>query len=155
MVSDTLMYDAYNYTHTLQMERTKGKLVVQSFNLPDNVNVSQFKIDHLFGQVDCTWTYSGQTEVTHPAEVNPAFEVVEKTLLSPSTEVKASVLQVGFYRKEGTHMELVLCPPDIDITLYRNQLTVVRYVYDAQNDDFLIYVLFNDSWQQIHGLEIN
>ena len=155
MVCDTLTYDAYNYNHTLQMERTKGKLIIQSFNLPDDVNVSLFKIDHLFEQVDRTWTYGGQTDVNHHAEVIPEFEVVEKVLLSPSTGVKESILKIGFYCRKDTHMPLIMFPPDIRITMFRNELTVVRYVYDPSNDDMLIFMLINDTWQQVHDLEIN
>ncbi|MBQ3608886.1 MAG: hypothetical protein IJA03_02440 [Bacteroidaceae bacterium] len=155
LVCDTLVYDAYTYSHKLEMERTKGKLIVQSFNLPAHINASEITADHLWGQVDESLNYSGQTEVTHPATFEPQFEIVDKSLLAPSTGMKNTILKVDFYRESDSYRPLVMSPPDINITMHRNELTVVRYVYDAQNNEFLIYVLINDSWQQVHGLIIN
>lgn len=154
LVCDTLVYDAYTYSHTLQMERTKGKLIVQMINLPDNVNAAQFSTDHLWGEVNRSWKYAGQTEVKHPTFFGHHPEVVEKMLSAPSIEEDASVLKADFLQQEDTGTSLILEASGVDITMRRNELTVVRYMYNMQRNALLIYVLVNDSWQQVHGMEI-
>ena len=47
-----------------------------------------------------------------------------------------------------------LRPDDIQITMERNFITVVKYVYRTDND-FTIYVLVNDNWEEVHKMEID
>ena len=47
MANDTLVYDAYNYAYTTEMERTKGKLIIQVTNLPTAVHYSDKTITAL------------------------------------------------------------------------------------------------------------
>lgn len=154
MVCDTVVYDAYTSEHTLQMERTKGKLIVQMLGLPDSVNASSFTTDHLWGQVNRAWEYTGQTEVEHKAVFGSQADIVEKILLSPSVAADATVLKTDFFHQESTGMTPVHHVPGVNITMRRNELTVVRYVYDELQDVFLIYVLVNDNWEQVHKMEI-
>lgn len=37
----------------------------------------------------------------------------------------------------------------------RNELTVLRYIYDPCCCRFAIYVLINDNWELLHALEID
>ena len=37
LVNDTLVYDAYRYDYTVEMERTKGKLIVEAEGLPQEI----------------------------------------------------------------------------------------------------------------------
>ena len=38
---------------------------------------------------------------------------------------------------------------------HRNELTVLKYIYQEQEDDFAIYLLVNDNWEKIHGMTID
>ena len=71
-------------------------------------------------------------------------EIVTKTVLSPSVRNDGSVLDVDFHGKtvKGASTK-------------RNELTVLRYVYDDGTGDFTIYILVNDNWEVIHGMEID
>ena len=48
-------------------------------------------------------------------------------------------------------------PEDVKLTMSRNVVTVVRFVYQegTPGDGFAIYVLVNDNWEQIHSMEID
>ncbi len=35
-----------------------------------------------------------------------------------------------------------------------NELTVLRYVWDAESGRFKIYVLVNDSWEIVNRMEV-
>lgn len=71
-------------------------------------------------------------------------------------------MEVGFFdfetfnpdgRTAGTRS---LSPDDIYITMGRNEITVVKYVYvkDSGDDDFLSYILINDHWEGQHNMDI-
>lgn len=151
MANDTLVYDAYNYAYTTEMERTKGKLIIQVTNLPTAVHYSDKTITGLYGEMDCCmFEYSKRTEVTTIREWQPGNEVVTKTVLTPSVKEKGSLLSVNFYDEAGRDKP-VFSPEDVNITMRRNMLTVLKYVYDG-NGGFTIYILVNDNWEKVHGL---
>ena len=153
-VNDTLVYDAWNYDYTAELERTKGKLIIQAVNLPAEVCFSDKTITNLYETLDaCTFRYSDQTEVKTLREWEPGSEVVTKTVLSPSASEKGSLLGVNFYDKEE-RVQPVFSPEKVKITMERNALTVLRYVYNGAGD-FTIYILVNDNWEEIHGMEID
>ncbi len=153
MTNDTLVYDAWNYDYTVEMERTKGKLIIQVENLPENVNYSDKTVSGLYGNVDCRFNYTNQTMVQTKAEWGKISEIVTKTVLAPSTKEKGSTVSVNFYdRPERTSPTLT--PKDVNVTMKRNELTVLRYVYDDGRKDFTIYVLLNDAWDIIYDMGI-
>ena len=45
-------------------------------------------------------------------------------------------------------------PPAVDVTMNRNEITALRYVYDAATDSFHIYLLVDDSWRVVHDMGI-
>lgn len=152
LTNDTLIYDAWNYDYTVDMERAKGKLIVQVENLPEDVHYSDKTVDGLYLHLDCNFNYSDRTKVYTQAELNRELEVVTKTLLSPSSQEKGSVLKANFYDHPDRAIP-VLTPKAVNITMKRNELTVLKYVYEG--GDFLIYLLVNDNWEMLHGMEID
>lgn len=46
-------------------------------------------------------------------------------------------------------------PEDITLSMKRNKLTIVRYVYQKQPDVFDIYVLVDDTWEKVHGMNVD
>lgn len=149
MTNDTLVYDAWNYDYTVEMERTKGKLVIQVENLPEEVNYSDKTIKGLHQQLDCEFLYSNETSVHTQAEWGATPEVVTKTVLTPSIKKDGSQVSAHFY-DTPERLTPTLTPKAVNITMERNRLTVLKYVFDGSG--FTIYVLVNDNWEEINGL---
>ena len=152
LTNDTLVYDAWNYDYTVEMERTKGKLVIQVENLPEEVNYSDKTVGGLFQNLDCEFNYTNQTIVQTKAEWEAIPVVVTKTVLSPSVKEKGAKVSVNFY-DDPQRITPTLTPKDVNVTMKRNELTVLRYVYD--DGKFVIYILVNDNWEMLHGMEID
>ena len=38
--------------------------------------------------------------------------------------------------------------------MHRNELTVLRYVWNEEKEDFEVFMLVNDNWEMVHGMEI-
>lgn len=154
LTHDTLVYDAYTYNHTVEMERTKGKLIIQVENLPGNVNYSQKNVDRLYQGVDYKFGYTDLTSVQTQAEWNAEPVIITKTVLAPSQKEKGSVLKADFYDSPD-RVSPVFTPKTVNITMKRNELTVLRYVYDDGKGDFNIYILVNDVWEMLHNMDID
>lgn len=149
MTNDTLVYDAWNYDYTVEMERTKGKLIIQVENLSEEVNYSDKTVNGLHEQLNYVFQYSDETFVRTEAEWEKSSEVITKTILSPSIKKDGSLVSMNFYDMPD-RITPVLTPEAVNITMERNRLTVLRYVYDS--NDFTIYMLVNDNWEEINGL---
>lgn len=152
LTNDTLIYDAWKYDYTVEMERTKGKLIIQVENLPDDVNYSDKTVDGLFQNLNSGFNYADITEVYTEAEWSTSLKIATKTILAPSTKEKGSVVKAHFYDKPD-RVTPILTPKAVSVTMKRNELTVLRYVYDGS--DFTIYVLVNDNWEEVHGMTID
>ncbi len=152
MTCDTLVYDAYNYNYTVEMERTKGKLIIQAVDLPSDIAWSDKTGTQLYRTVDRAFHYSGETGVKTESEWTPAKEVVTKTLLSPSLHKNGTTLKVNFY-DAPERIRPVAVPDDVKVTMKRNELAVLRYVYE--DGRFSIYMLVNDDWEKVHGMVID
>lgn len=152
MTNDTLVYDAWNYDYTVEMERTKGKLIIQAVNLPDSVRWSDKTVSGLYETLDGGFHYAGTTSVHTQAGWGAGAAVVTKTVLTPSSEKDGSVLDVNFYDSEQ-RLTPTFMPKDVNITMKRNELTVLRYVYEGDGK-FTIYILMDDSWDVIYDMDI-
>lgn len=157
LAHDTITYDYENGEHTLQMRRTKGKLIVISENLPDNIVCSEWHIDGIWEHVDYRFRYHGRTQQQHffPWE-ETASTRVNKHILSPRADIFDAYIQMNYYdTKTPSEQTIPTYAPDvIRISPRRNELTVVKYVYQ-DNMEFAIYVLIGDDWEQVHGMEID
>lgn len=153
MTNDTLVYDAWNYDYTVDVERTKSKLIIQVENLPEEVCYSDKTVSGLFRDLDCEFNYSNQTSVQTMAEWEAGPEIVTKTVLAPSVKEKGSVVKADFYDAPDRSIP-VLSPEKVNVTMSRNMLTVLKYVYDGSGG-FTIYILVNDNWEKVHGMEID
>ena len=43
-------------------------------------------------------------------------------------------------------------PDDVKVSMERNKITVLKYVYDSDRNRFTIYMKVNDNWEEIHGM---
>ena len=155
LVSDTLLYDAYNYDYRVELERTKGKLIVQAEDMPGSYDLVSIDVDGLDGKVNSNFKYSGETDVYDKVSIPLKPNVSTSTLLAPSVKENGSVLDVDFTHSNPSSNDMQLSPDDVRITMRRNMITVLRYVWDEQRKHFVVYMLVNDNWEQVHGMEID
>lgn len=152
LVNDTLVYDAYRYDYTVEMERTKGKLIVEAEGLEQGLEHSTMKADHIYERVDSGFSYSSDTYASMQYDWT-GQHVLTKTVLAPSLKRNGSTLNLQFY-DSAQRLNPVLSPKDVRITMHRNELTVLRYVWNEEKADFVVYMLVNDNWEMVHGMEI-
>ena len=152
LVNDTLVYDAYRYDYTVEMERTKGKLIVEAEELEQGLEHSTMKADHIYERVDSGFSYSSDTYASMQYDWT-GQHVLTKTVLAPSLKRNGSTLSLQFY-DSAQRLNPVLSPKDVRITMHRNELTVLRYVWNEEKADFEVYMLVNDNWEMVHGMEI-
>lgn len=148
---DTLDYQVGKEMFQTDLERTRGLLLIQAQNVPDYVNHSAKSISNVFQYVGRKLNYAVSGTVQTDTLWNELNQIQTETLLCPSTSLKESKLKVRF---ENSRTGNVLTPEDIQITMSRNMLTIVRYVYQEESDDFAIYVFVDDNWEKVHGMEI-
>ena len=154
LVHDTLIYDISHYTYTLGMKRVTGKLILDVTNLPASVRYANKSISNIFQQVNYQFAYNNPITVSKSDTWAPDEEVVLHTKLAPSTGDLKSLLHLDFY-DNPTLMTPTLTPKDVNVTMKRNQLTTLKYVYDDKARDFNIYMWTEDGWEIINGLDIN
>lgn len=155
LVSDTLDYNESDYTYTLGMKRVKGKLIVSVEDMPVAFRYSEKEISAISRQVDNRFAYTDSLSFRIPTVWPQSGEIVTKTLLAPSTGQAESLFKVRFYVGDNAEQDNWIAPEDISITIERNKLTVLRYIYDPCCCTFKIYVLVNDNWELLHSMEID
>lgn len=152
LVNDTLVYDAYRYDYTVEMERTKGKLIVEAEGLPQDIGQMTTDVDGLFGKVSSDFIYSGETHVSNTSAVTANQKVRMSSIMAPSVGSGTSLVDVSFTRKDGASDTLLPKPADVKINMERNRITMLKYVFNPDADKFTIYIKVNDNWEEIHGM---
>ena len=152
LVNDTLVYDAYRYDYTVEMERTKGKLIVEAEGLPQDIDQMTTDVNGLFGKVNSDFIYSGETHVSNTSAVTADQKVRMSSIMAPSVGSGTSLVDVSFTRKDGASDTLLPKPADVKINMERNRITMLKYVFNPDADKFTIYIKVNDNWEEIHGM---
>lgn len=151
-------YGAENFM--LEMERAKGDLMIRAEGLPDNIDFSAKSVDNIYGLVRSGMVYQNLVTLTTKTAWEQPNEILTQTLLCPSVGIEASTLHVAFAEGEISGLAAgratqILVPEDVHITMGRNQLTILKYVYKADSGTFEIYLRVNDNWEKLHGMEID
>lgn len=154
LAHDTLVYDLQHTSYTMDMERVTGKLIVQVINLPATVNTAKQSSSNLYERVNYKFNYSNPITVNKTSTWAPINEIVLHKMLAPSSGNLQTLEHLDFYEAPAPAAP-ALTTKDVYITLKRNELTTLKYVYDDEKRDFSIYILQNDSWEIIHDLDIN
>ena len=153
LASDTIDYDATHASFESMLRRTKGKLIIYAEDLPRRIEYSGKTVDGLFGRVDTRFVYSDNTSVTTSQNRRGADGILTETFLTPSTADYSSLLDIGFYDDNRLdHPDIV--PPGIHITMSRNELTVLKYVFNQKDNVFRIYQRVNDTWEEVHSMVV-
>ena len=158
LVCDTLVYDENHYCYTSEMERTKGKLVIWTENLPAGYHLMDTEVSQLYGKVNSSFLYSEETSVFHESEIEAGAKTKTSIFLAPSFQKHKSVVDVNFYKNSGEgagSSSSVLSPDNVKVSMERNKITVLKYVYDSDHNRFTIYMKVNDNWEAIHQMELD
>lgn len=157
MTCDTIVYSPSSYDDTIWLERTKGKLIIELENLPVGFEYSRKTVSGLYKGVDSDFAYADETYVQTDTHWT-GDHAVTKTFLTPTTDGTPSYVHMVIHDGSLLDDEMrnnTLNPYDVNLTVNRNELTVVRYVWDEDKGDFLIYVLVGDYWENVHGMHID
>lgn len=152
LLNATLVYDAYNYDYTLEMERIKGKLVVLAENLPDNFDMVHIDANNLYGKVSANFEYSDEASVCNKVAIASTSLIKTATYMAPSIVTGGTVLDVNFVKENNSSGNLLLTPDDVKISMERNKITMLKYVFNKEEDKFYIYIKVNDNWEVVHGM---
>lgn len=166
LASATFDYRYGNEKHTLAMERTKGNLLIKAEGIPDNIDFSTKDIQDIYNFVDNGFQYSTLTDIHTELDWQEIrSEIKSETLMCPSPSYEGSTLSVMFIDKSaaGTQGRATyhptLEPQDVNITMGRNEITILKYVYvdegGSGEGDFEIYLRINDNWELLHDMELD
>lgn len=166
LASATFDYRYGNEEHLLAMERTKGDLLIKAEGIPDNIDFSTKDIQDIYNFVDNGFQYSTLTDIHTELDWQEIrCEIKSETLMCPSPSYEGSTLSVMFIDKSAAGSQgraayyPTLEPQDINITMGRNEITILKYVYvdegGSGEGDFEIYLRVNDNWELLHGMELD
>lgn len=161
--SDTLTFDAYNNRFIAEMQRVKGKIVIEVHHLPQQIFTPSAEggqtcrtllaLSDIASQSTTALRYDGKLSVSKDTECIQGDKVVSKMLAAPSALPEGSPFHLKIHNESSAHPTPIV-PPMVRLTMRRNQLTAVRYVYDPCCCCFDVYVLINDNWELVHGMII-
>lgn len=153
MTADELLYDERNYEYVVKLKRLKGKLIIQAEGFPDRIEWSKKIVSDVMGNVDYELHYSEPEEVvTERSWTGRTTNYVSDTYLAPSVSPAGSEIEALLY--DDPQMEVpVISLPSVSATLTRNEITVLRYVYDVHTGTSNVFILMNDGWNEIIHLE--
>ncbi len=134
--SDTFVYDENRYQYTVELERVKGKLLIKAENLPDEIRFSTKDITNVYAYVKADFSYSLEALVHTDTLWQKPNEILTGTLLCPSTDIDNSNLSVNFYEVfldelRAERSRRWIAPKDINISMKRNTLTILRFIYES------------------------
>ena len=156
LAHDTLVYDHLTYDYTIGMKRVKGKLIIHVKGMPAQYRASSKTVTGLSGYVDNRFNYARLLDMRLDTAWNAPGGILTKTILAPSPERDLSVLALRFFEgNECDESAFWISPEAVSTTLRRNELTIMRYVYDKNCCCFKIYILVNDHWEALHSMEIS
>ncbi|KKB55848.1 hypothetical protein HMPREF1536_03323 [Parabacteroides gordonii MS-1 = DSM 23371] len=156
LAHDTLVYDHLTYDYTIGMKRVKGKLIIRVEDMPVQYQASSKAVTGLSGYVDNRFNYDRSLDMRLDTVWPAPREILTKTIMAPSLERDLSVLTLRFFEgNQCNESAYWISPEAVTMNMQRNELTIMRYVYDKSCCCFKIYILINDHWEVLHSMEIS
>lgn len=152
MTADEMLYDELHYDYVVKLKRVKGKLLIQAVNFPTEIGWSRKVVSGVTGNVDYGLHYSeSETVVTYTEWASRSSEFVSSTFLAPSATSAGSTIDADLY--DSPEMEVpAIQLKTVRAEISRNEITVLRYVYNPETGDVSIYILLDDGWDAVHNL---
>lgn len=126
--------------HTVELERTKGRLIIQAENLPDYIDLSKKTICDVYSFVAAGLKYDRLTNLTSRTPWVEKNHITTHTLTGPSKGFEQSTLKMAFHDADNVsasgkaRVNNSLLSENVKITMERNVITVVKYVYMKEDD---------------------
>ncbi|WP_291530658.1 hypothetical protein [Bacteroides sp. UBA939] len=145
-----LQFDSSYQTTKVPLERTKGKLLLLSYNFPTVIGGIKLNIDQIYQSADEELRYTGIASV----EKFSPFQSSVPTLLAPSPEGSTSILKLDYYTNDTGNGEPFLDVPPIYFTMYRNEISAVKVDYNIAQEAYEVYIYIQNEWTLIHQMTI-
>lgn len=152
MTADELLYDEWNYDYVVELKRLKGELLIQAEGFPDKIKWSQKLVTNVMGNVDYALHYSESEDVITQRTWARVSDYVSNTYIAPSASEEGSEVRALLYDSPAM-TESVIELPSVVTTVRRNEITVLRYVYDSNTGTTDIFILMDNGWNEIINLE--
>ena len=152
MTADELLYDEWHYEYVVKLKRLKGKLIIQAEGFPNEIGWSQKVVTHVMGKVDYELHYSESENVVTERSWGRTSDYVSNTYIAPSASESGSDIKVQLYDSPDMTAPVMDLEP-VTATFKRNEITVLRYVYDPDTGTTDIFILLDDGWNEIINLE--
>lgn len=152
MGADELLYDEHHYEYVVWLKRLKGKLIIQAENFPENISWSKKKVTNVMGNVDYHMDYSEPEQVITYRAWGRTSNYVSDTWISPSATDDGSKVEAWLYDDPDLESPVINLQT-VTTTIRRNEITVLRYVYNETTGTTNVYVLMDDGWDEIINLE--
>lgn len=152
MTADELLYDEWHYEYVVKLKRLKGKLIIQAEGFPDEIGWSQKVVSNVMGNVDYDLHYSESENVITERTWGRTTDYTSYTRIAPSASEEGSNIKVHLYDSPGMEESVMELQP-VTTAIKRNEITVLRYVYDADTGTTDAFILLDDGWNEIIDLE--
>lgn len=165
--NDTIVYAYGREHHRSEMYRAKDELIIELENMPDSLYRATLLATSLYATLDpmrdpdpeetVDWRFwYSDTTYTEQRDALISATRPMKSILAPSVYRADTKLHLSLTPASPDGTPLARQPRDIEVTLDRNYITVVKYVYTPDSPDlFTIYVLINGAWESQTGLEVD
>lgn len=147
--STNLTFSSGHHEGSIELERSKGKLLVLCSNFPSDIVEIEQKISNIYSMVDANKNYSGSTSVNKVFNSDTMLE----TFLAPTIDQMKSTLKLKFKKENSPVDDLIV--PGIDLIINRGEITVVSVNYNDLIGEWEISALIDGQWTLIHQFKIN
>lgn len=135
---------------TVELERTKSKLVIFCLNFPDRVAQIEQKIGPVYQSVDTGFTYSGITSV----QKKSVFKEINETFIAPTPVGGTTKLNLNFYAAPGD-TDAFLTVPEMNVVIRRNELSVMAVNYNSAEGKWEVWTYLQGEWNMFHRMDID
>lgn len=150
LANKKLTFIAGEQSSDIQLERTKGNLLLICSNFPADISHVELKIGSIYGVVDNQFKYTENTQVVKKVSVKPLIE----TVLAPTVQEELSELNLRFFSDVDLKSTNNIVFSEIPLTLKRNEITVVKADYNTLGNAWEIWININGEWKMIHHLDL-
>lgn len=152
MTAAELLYDEWHYEYIVKLKRLKGKLIMQAEGFPDEIGWSKKVVSNVMGNVNYELHYSESEDVTTQRSWGKTSAYVSQTYIAPSASESGSDIKALLYDSPDMKESVIEVQP-ATATFKRNEITVLRYVYDPGTGTTDTFILLDDGWNEIINLD--
>lgn len=152
MTADELLYDEWHYEYVVKLKRLKGELIIQAEGFPDGIGWSKKMVSDVMGNVDYELHYSESEDVITQRTWGKSSDFISNTHIAPSVSGNGSEVRALLYDSPSMTESVIELQP-VTAAIRRNEITVLRYVYDPDTGTTDAFILLDDGWDEIVNLE--